>query len=331
MPPQFTLTSLATMLPKILPVLIDAAMKGAVLLAAAGLLTLFLRRGSAAQRHLVWLLALGGSLALPVFSALLPAWRILPHWPGEIAAPTVESSAIEPTPAPQAIPDRAPTEPNGLAEMHRHTMVDDIRQMPDGGDVLHILWTPITDAGLAHLEGLTELQELTVQPAQVTDAGLAHLEPLTKLQLLKLSSTKITRIGHLKGLRELKTLFLGSTNITDAGLENLKDLPQIRALDLSGTHVTEEGVKKLQRALPNCKIVAEGNEPKTSPTPEKRTGEAPASGSFGVGAVVFMDAPEIPAGTIFLPVYQELASPEILKAFADKNHSARQPGLSGLS
>jgi len=62
------------------PVLLDAAVKGTALLVAAGLLTLCMRRTSAAPRHAVWLLAMGGLLALPLLSTTLPGWRILPNW-----------------------------------------------------------------------------------------------------------------------------------------------------------------------------------------------------------------------------------------------------------
>jgi len=31
-------------------------------------------------------------------------------------------------------------------------------------------------------------------------------------------------------------------------------MANLKALDLAGTNVTDEGVKKLQQALPNCKI-----------------------------------------------------------------------------
>ncbi|MBN1510554.1 MAG: hypothetical protein JXB13_00935 [Phycisphaerae bacterium] len=62
------------------PVLSDAAIKSVALLVPAFVLTAILRRSSAAARHAVWLLAVVGLFALPVVSAVLPAWRILPGW-----------------------------------------------------------------------------------------------------------------------------------------------------------------------------------------------------------------------------------------------------------
>ena len=61
-------------------ILVDAAAKGFVVLCIAVLLTLAMRRASADMRHLVWFLAAVSLLALPVLSALLPAWHILPAW-----------------------------------------------------------------------------------------------------------------------------------------------------------------------------------------------------------------------------------------------------------
>ena len=63
-----------------IPILIDVAVKGLIALCVAGLLTLAMRRASAAMRHLVWCLAAVSLLALPVLSTLLPAWHILPAW-----------------------------------------------------------------------------------------------------------------------------------------------------------------------------------------------------------------------------------------------------------
>ncbi len=60
--------------------LIDSTIKAALLLAVAGLVALTLRRDSAATRHLVWLVAIVAMLAVPVFAAMLPQWRVLPAW-----------------------------------------------------------------------------------------------------------------------------------------------------------------------------------------------------------------------------------------------------------
>lgn len=63
-----------------LPVLVDSALKGALLMAVILLAILLLRRSSAALRHLVMAAAMLGLLLLPVLSLTLPSWRVLPAW-----------------------------------------------------------------------------------------------------------------------------------------------------------------------------------------------------------------------------------------------------------
>lgn len=60
--------------------LVDSAVKGTALLMAATALVIILRRDSAAIRHLAWLLTMVALAAVPVLSAMLPAWRVLPEW-----------------------------------------------------------------------------------------------------------------------------------------------------------------------------------------------------------------------------------------------------------
>jgi len=93
-------------------------------------------------------------------------------------------------------------------------------------------YTPITDAGLEQLQRLSLLEKLYIDENQITDAGLERLQ----------------------GLRQLQVLSLCGNAITDSGLEHLKGLSKLQQLWLGKTQVTEEGVKKLQQALPNCKI-----------------------------------------------------------------------------
>ena len=116
--------------------------------------------------------------------------------------------------------------------------------------------TRVTDAGLVHLKGLTQLQSLYLWNTQVADAGLEHLKGLTNLTGLNLYGTRVTDAGliHLKGLTNLEYLALAGTKVTDAGLKHYKGLANLRKLELSGTQVTDEGIKELQEVLPNCKI-----------------------------------------------------------------------------
>jgi beta-lactamase regulating signal transducer with metallopeptidase domain len=60
----------------LIQLLLDAFIKSAIILSAAGLGARSLRRASAASRHLVWSLAMASLLALPVLSIALPSWRI---------------------------------------------------------------------------------------------------------------------------------------------------------------------------------------------------------------------------------------------------------------
>ncbi|MCY2995297.1 MAG: hypothetical protein NTY19_46660 [Planctomycetota bacterium] len=71
----------------------------------------------------------------------------------------------------------------------------EIQQLSGRVTGLDLSSTKVTDAGLIHLEGLTQLQTLNLGSTSITDAGLAHLKGLTKLQELDLSSTKVTDAG----------------------------------------------------------------------------------------------------------------------------------------
>jgi beta-lactamase regulating signal transducer with metallopeptidase domain/protocatechuate 3,4-dioxygenase beta subunit len=94
---------------------LDVALKATLVLAAAGVAALALRRSSAAARHLAWCLGLAGALALPVLGLILPgwSWRVLPISAGTGRAPRAEAPAPPAsrtawaTPASSALDERA--------------------------------------------------------------------------------------------------------------------------------------------------------------------------------------------------------------------------------
>jgi beta-lactamase regulating signal transducer with metallopeptidase domain len=59
-----------------LSVLVDFTVKSSLILALALLINSFRRRSSAAQRHLIWTLAVGSALVLPLFSFLSSEWDL---------------------------------------------------------------------------------------------------------------------------------------------------------------------------------------------------------------------------------------------------------------
>lgn len=133
----------------------------------------------------------------------------------------------------------------------------------------------LTDVGLRHLKGLTNLEVLSIPGGQFTDAGMAHLAGMTKLKRLTLISASsvfsdegfkafvgmndlewlfisgklfVTDAGlaHLKNKSKLVNLFLGNSQITDAGLVHLQNKPSLAFLHLNETDISDAGLEHLQ-------------------------------------------------------------------------------------
>ncbi|HTF37010.1 MAG TPA: M56 family metallopeptidase, partial [Blastocatellia bacterium] len=75
--------------------LFAAAIKGTLVLITAAALCFPLRHASAAARHFVWMLALGGLLALPVFTFSLPVWQIALLPPAPVESVSTAPDALE--------------------------------------------------------------------------------------------------------------------------------------------------------------------------------------------------------------------------------------------
>ena len=73
---SFAGTELSSVAAIWVPLLLEMTWKATLVLVAAGLGAMLLRGASAAVRHLLWMLALGSLLAIPLLSVVLPEWRV---------------------------------------------------------------------------------------------------------------------------------------------------------------------------------------------------------------------------------------------------------------
>lgn len=94
--------------------LLDAALRGTLLLLAAGLAARLLREAPAAARHAVWASALVGLLATPLLQPLVPALEV--SFVPEIRVPAGAAASAPTTPDAPAAPAAVPTGPSRAVE-----------------------------------------------------------------------------------------------------------------------------------------------------------------------------------------------------------------------
>lgn len=98
---------------------------------------------------------------------------------------------------------------------------------------------------------------LKLGDTEVSDATLAQVAKLKNLQKLHLEQTNVTDAGlkQLKGLDNLEYLNLYGTGVTDAGLVELATLKNLKTIYLWQTKVTEQGIANLKKAMPNLEVI----------------------------------------------------------------------------
>jgi uncharacterized membrane protein len=86
---------------------------------------------------------------------------------------------------------------------------------------------------------------------------LKYLSIYSQLQTLYLHNTAVKDINlvHLSHLSTLRTLNLFDTGVSDDAVSHLLKLRALKTLYLHQTKISETGLKRIQKALPRCKIV----------------------------------------------------------------------------
>jgi hypothetical protein len=131
-----------------------------------------------------------------------------------------------------------------------HVTDDDLALLQVFPDLtyLNMYATKASDAGLVHLQTLTNLEYLILNE-RITDEGLAHLNGLKQLKSLSLGQTKVTGVGfaRLAGLSHLSEIDLTNSQANDAGLKEICGHVQLQTLKLGNTRMTDEGAVHLRR------------------------------------------------------------------------------------
>lgn len=117
-----------------------------------------------------------------------------------------------------------------------------------------------TDEGL-HAMSSSNIDHLFINGCyDITDNGLQGFEELRTLVLigdnrridrLAISDAGLAHIGRMKKLVHLEIL---GAPITDEGLKQLENLSLLRRFRYRNTSVTAEGITRLRRALPQCRV-----------------------------------------------------------------------------
>lgn len=125
------------------------------------------------------------------------------------------------------------------------------------------------DEALARIAPVAPLlREIDLSRTGITDQGLALVAKCPDLRKLRLDQTKIgsSGVASLLALGNLETLNLFGTAVDDTAIDHLAQLKALKAVYLGETKVTPDGLKKLQAALPDCKVL--GSEaPPVAPAP----------------------------------------------------------------
>lgn len=111
---------------------------------------------------------------------------------------------------------------------------------PSGVRRIYLRNCDIDDKSLKRLEGLTQLQYLSLEGSKVNGEGLAVLKSLPALKSLSLNGTRITdeSLKHLLGVKNLTILLLNDTSVSDEGIETLALLTRLEWLYLNRTKVS---------------------------------------------------------------------------------------------
>jgi hypothetical protein len=116
----------------------------------------------------------------------------------------------------------------------------------------------VTDRGLGHLSGLSQLQQLELGSDEITDEGVQALGSLGNLRHLRLHGRRLTDacLRHVASLRELRSLDLIGMRAGAAAAGQLRGLPRLQILLVPWNSSAAERAA-FQQALPGVTVLGQ--------------------------------------------------------------------------
>ena len=120
--------------------------------------------------------------------------------------------------------------------------------------VLQLILSNVTDAGLPVIAEMTSLYGLTLHGSRLNGSGFREIAgKMPNLRVCNLFNTQLNDEGlqHLLAAApRLENLLISNTAVTDAGLKPLKDVQTLKNVVLSKTQFSAEALDELRKALP---------------------------------------------------------------------------------
>jgi hypothetical protein len=115
----------------------------------------------------------------------------------------------------------------------------------------------LRDEDMACLANLKRLRRLLISEyeAYLTDAGMSHLAGLTELELLYIGGPQLTdkALSYLSNMKKLQRLSIRGA-FTDDGLRHLEGLENLQSVQMSTTgYISSAAVARLERNLPGLR------------------------------------------------------------------------------
>lgn len=186
--------------------------------------------------------------------------------------------------------------------------------------------TDVRDDGVGHLAKIQSLKQLKLVMTKVTNAGIAHVKSLPNLEGIDLQDVNTVDnacLNDIKGLKKLKFLRIYGPTFDGDGIAPIAEMTSLRSLSMQQTAVTDDNVKYLKPLVDLEKLYLYG-------TKVTDQGMAELAGLTKLKELELRAAPCGPTGMEYLQQMPELRMLDLSESYANDKSLATIGQLKNL-